>query len=233
MTPRARRTAVLLAACALAAPAAARAADDPPPTGGTAAPAPVAGIIATPHVLVGNVGRFRGSFQRRDAGRIVTIERFDSKSGAWTAVTTTRVAADGSYVARWRADVAGQHRMRATLGRRRPRNVDGGAALFAAAAPEEAAMTVYRPAMATWYGPGFYGRTTACGQRMTRRLLGVAHRRLPCGTQVAITYGGKAITVPVVDRGPFAKGRRWDLTAATAQALGFTFTDRIGAVRVG
>ncbi len=94
-------------------------------------------------------------------------------------------------------------------------------------------MTVYRPAVASWYGPGFYGRKTACGQRMSRTLLGVAHRKLPCGTEVALTYGGRAITVPVVDRGPFRPGRRWDLTAATAKALGFTFTDRIGAVRVG
>jgi rare lipoprotein A (peptidoglycan hydrolase) len=69
--------------------------------------------------------------------------------------------------------------------------------------------------------------------KLSRRLLGVAHRRLPCGTPVALTYGGRAITVPVVDRGPFRRGRRWDLTAATARALGFTVTDRIGAVRVG
>ena len=94
-------------------------------------------------------------------------------------------------------------------------------------------MTVYRPAVASWYGPGFYGRRTACGQRMTRTLLGVAHRTLPCGTEVALTYRGRSITVPVVDRGPFRAGRRWDLTAATAKALGFAFTDRIGAVRVG
>ena len=94
-------------------------------------------------------------------------------------------------------------------------------------------MTVYRPAVASWYGPGFYGRTTACGQRMTRSLLGVAHKKLPCGTEVALTYRGRSITVPVVDRGPFRPGRRWDLTSATAEALGFTFTDRIGAVRVG
>ena len=67
---------------------------------------------------------------------------------------------------------------------------------------------------------------------MTRKLLGVAHRTLPCGTQVALTYKGNAITVPVVDRGPFKRGRRWDLTAAAAKALGFTYTDRLGAVPV-
>jgi rare lipoprotein A (peptidoglycan hydrolase) len=38
--------------------------------------------------------------------------------------------------------------------------------------------------------------------------------------------------VPVVDRGPFTHGAQWDLTAATAQALGFEHTDRVGAVRI-
>jgi rare lipoprotein A len=94
-------------------------------------------------------------------------------------------------------------------------------------------MTVYRRAVASWYGPGFYGRTTACGLRMTRRLMGVAHRRLPCGTEVAITYKGQAITVPVVDRGPYVRGRRWDLTSAAAATLGLRYTDRLGAVPVG
>jgi rare lipoprotein A len=36
-----------------------------------------------------------------------------------------------------------------------------------------------------------------------------------------------------VDRGPFAHGASYDLTSATAQALGMTVTSRLGAVRVG
>jgi rare lipoprotein A (peptidoglycan hydrolase) len=39
--------------------------------------------------------------------------------------------------------------------------------------------------------------------------------------------------VPVVDRGPFANGAKYDLTSATAQALGFEVTDRVGALPVG
>lgn len=232
MRAPARRIAVLLAACVLPAPAAASAAV-PTPTGGTAAPAGTAAIIATPHVLVGKVARFRGSFPAREAGRVVTVERYDATAESWTAVATATVASDGTYVARWRTDVTGRHRTRARLGRTPAADADGGAAVFTAAAAGEASMTVYRPAVASWYGPGFYGRTTACGRRMTRSLLGVAHRKLPCGAEVALTYGGRSITVPVVDRGPFRPGRRWDLTSATAEALGFTFTDRIGAVRVG
>ena len=45
-------------------------------------------------------------------------------------------------------------------------------------------------------------------------------------------YGSRTLVVPVVDRGPFGSEARWDLTAAAAQQLGFTHTDRIGAVRV-
>jgi rare lipoprotein A len=231
MRPPARRIAVLLAACVLAAPAAASAGE---PTGGTTAPEESPALIATPNVLVGEVARFRGTFSARDAGRTVTVERFDAIEASWTAVATAIVAADGSYLAQWRADVTGRHRTRARLaGTGGDADGDGGAAMLSAAPAYEASMTVYRPALASWYGPGFYGRTTACGVRMTRTLLGVAHRKLPCGTEVALTYGGRSITVPVVDRGPFNAGRRWDLTSATAEALGFTFTDRIGAVRIG
>lgn len=56
----------------------------------------------------------------------------------------------------------------------------------------------------TWYGPGFYGNRTACGVRYTRRIVGVAHRTLPCGTLVEFKWHGITATAPVIDRGPFA-----------------------------
>jgi rare lipoprotein A (peptidoglycan hydrolase) len=71
----------------------------------------------------------------------------------------------------------------------------------------------------TWYGPGFYGRRTACGVRLRRATAGVAHRRLPCGTRVILYAKGRTVTVRVIDRGPYARGVEWDLTAATARAL--------------
>jgi rare lipoprotein A len=107
----------------------------------------------------------------------------------------------------------------------------GGEARAASASPE-LPLTVYRPAIATWYGPGFYGNETACGLEMTEELVGVAHRSLPCGTNVAVRYGSRTLVVPVVDRGPFSGKAKWDLTAAAAQQLGFTHTDRIGAIRL-
>ena len=38
---------------------------------------------------------------------------------------------------------------------------------------------------------------------------------LPCGTMVTLRYGGRTITVPVIDRGPYVAGRDYDLTYAT------------------
>jgi rare lipoprotein A (peptidoglycan hydrolase) len=67
---------------------------------------------------------------------------------------------------------------------------------------------------------------------MTRHLVGVASRTLPCGTLVEISYRGASLTVPVVDRGPFSRAT-WDLTYAAAQALGFTGSQQIGTLIVG
>lgn len=83
--------------------------------------------------------------------------------------------------------------------------------------------------MATWYGPGLFGNRTACGQRLTRTLRGVAHRRLPCGTAVTLYYAGRFTTARVVDRGPFRTHATFDLTAATARSLGLRTTSRVRA----
>jgi peptidoglycan hydrolase-like protein with peptidoglycan-binding domain len=81
--------------------------------------------------------------------------------------------------------------------------------------------------VATWYGPGFYGRRTACGKRLAPGTLGVAHRSLPCGTPVTFYKGGRFVTVPVIDRGPFRRGVSYDLTAATAHRLHLAATARL------
>ena len=77
--------------------------------------------------------------------------------------------------------------------------------------------------LASWYGPGFYGNRTACGLTLTPEILGVAHLTLPCGSPVTLTSpAGRTVTVPVIDRGPYAAGRTLDLTAATKLALACT-----------
>jgi rare lipoprotein A (peptidoglycan hydrolase) len=88
--------------------------------------------------------------------------------------------------------------------------------------------------VATWYGPGFYGHTTACGQKLTPKLVGLASRTLPCGTLVRISYGGHLLTAPVLDRGPYGHNRAvWDLTSGAARALAIKETVRIGTQIVG
>jgi hypothetical protein len=73
--------------------------------------------------------------------------------------------------------------------------------------------------IASWYGPGFYGNRTACGQVYTPEIIGVAHRTLPCGTLVVIEFRGRTMTVPVIDRGPYIAGRTLDLSNATKIAM--------------
>jgi hypothetical protein len=83
------------------------------------------------------------------------------------------------------------------------------------------AFSPFRSAGASWYGPGLWGHKTACGQTLRPDTLGVAHRNLPCGTAVKFVYHGHALITQVIDRGPYVKGRAWDLTAAASQALAF------------
>jgi rare lipoprotein A (peptidoglycan hydrolase) len=98
----------------------------------------------------------------------------------------------------------------------------------AAAAGQDLVFSPFRSAGASWYGPGLYGNETACGQTLRASTVGVAHRTLPCGTVVKFAYRGRAVLAPVIDRGPFVKGRAWDLTAAASEALAF---DGVGMVR--
>lgn len=85
---------------------------------------------------------------------------------------------------------------------------------------------------ASWYGPGSWGSKTACGVRLKRRTVGVAHRRLPCGTRVTFAYEGRFLRTRVIDRGPYVKDRKWDLTGAARERLGFSGVDEVRAAIV-
>jgi rare lipoprotein A len=110
-------------------------------------------------------------------------------------------------------------------------NTGGVAVPSSPTGPNAAAHT---SAIATWFGPGFYGRQTACGQTLTTAIVGVANRTLPCGTLVKVSYKGHLLVVPVLDRGPYGhSGAQWDLTAEAARMLGIEETVRIGTRIVG
>jgi rare lipoprotein A (peptidoglycan hydrolase) len=86
----------------------------------------------------------------------------------------------------------------------------------------------FRYAGASWYGgTSMWGRSTACGQTLRPSTIGVANKTLPCGTPVKFVWHGHSIVAPVIDRGPYIKGRAWDLTSAAAEALEFEGIGRI------
>ncbi len=135
-------------------------------------------------------------------------------------MTQTQVRSNGSYAATWKTNRAGQFAVRAVI-------AQSGA--HASSGLPTINVIVYRPSIATLYGPGFYGHRTACGRILRRYTIGVANRTLPCGTPVAVYYDGQMMVVPVIDRGPYANGANWDLTMATGAALGVDTTATIGA----
>lgn len=88
-------------------------------------------------------------------------------------------------------------------------------------------------AKASWYGSECYGHNTANGTPYTPDAWGVAHKSLPFGTLIEISYDGKTVTAPVFDRGPFVAGRAFDLSAAVARSLGFSGVQTISWRVVG
>lgn len=76
--------------------------------------------------------------------------------------------------------------------------------------------------VASYYGPGFWGRKTAMGNRMKRSDMTAAHKSLPLGTKLLVTNKetGKSVTVTVNDRGPYTGHRIIDLAEKPAQAIG-------------
>jgi rare lipoprotein A (peptidoglycan hydrolase) len=75
-------------------------------------------------------------------------------------------------------------------------------------------------ALAGSSGPAAFGRRTACGGVVHPDTEGVAHPTLPCGARIFLFYNGTRVLTQVVDRGPFAPGRQFDLTDALARRVG-------------
>jgi len=75
---------------------------------------------------------------------------------------------------------------------------------------------------ASWYGPGFYGRTTANGETYRPGTMTAAHPYLPFGSQVRVINrdNGLVAYVRINDRGPYYGGRIIDLGHGAARSLG-------------
>ena len=144
----------------------------------------VVGFKITPSMFCSGMGMayrlmFSGSVPAADAGRTVVIERLGHETGwTWASTVSATVAHDGTFTAIWRTDHIGRFSIRVIV---------AGDARTAVTAPT-ITVTVYRPSRATLYGPGFYGRRTACGNRLGPKTIGVANRTLKCGAKVAVYY---------------------------------------------
>lgn len=86
----------------------------------------------------------------------------------------------------------------------------------ALAAPAAGAWTVNASA----YSPNDAGPRTADGSPFTWSSNVVAHRTLPLGTRVAVTYRGRTSITVVRDRGPYIAGRDLDLGPVVWRHLG-------------
>jgi peptidoglycan lytic transglycosylase len=82
-------------------------------------------------------------------------------------------------------------------------------------------------ATASWYGPGLYGNTLACGGRMEPGSFHVAHRYLRCGTRLVVCFRGRCRRTWVGDRGPYVGGRTFDLASGLARSLRFSGVQRV------
>ena len=75
--------------------------------------------------------------------------------------------------------------------------------------------------IASWYGPGFHGKSTANGEAYDQDALTAAHRTLPMPSMVRVTNldNGRSVKVRINDRGPFKNGRIIDLSRHAAELL--------------
>jgi rare lipoprotein A len=157
------------------------------------------------NVPMGKRAVVRGRIQ--PAGSTVALQI--RRSGRWITLDRDRTDARGAYMLRDRVKRPLSAHARVTVS-------DG-----PAGSRRVGRLNVYRSALASWYGPGLYGGQLSCGGTLDAGDLGVAHKSLPCGTKVTLRHHGRAIRVPVIDRGPYAGAREYDLTEATARRLRF------------
>ena len=88
--------------------------------------------------------------------------------------------------------------------------------------------------IASWYGPGFHGNTTANGEVFDQNKISAAHRTLPMPSVVKVTNLENGLVLEKVrinDRGPFARNRIIDLSKKAAEELGF-IKNGVAKVRV-
>jgi rare lipoprotein A (peptidoglycan hydrolase) len=76
--------------------------------------------------------------------------------------------------------------------------------------------------MASYYDYSHAGNLTANGEIFDPMGFTAAHRTMPFGTRLLVSYGGNSTVVTVNDRGPYVEGIDIDLSQAAADAIGLT-----------
>jgi hypothetical protein len=168
-----------------------------------------ANLNATP----GHRAVVAGVAEGAEEGKRVVLER--RIDGRWRTIARDVTDGDGAFRLRFAPESAttGALRVRTEGAQRRIPHV-----------------RVFRNALVSWYGPGFYGHPVACGGApLGYNQLGVAHKTLPCGTKLTLRYHGRTVHVRVIDRGPYVGDREFDLTGATKDRLHF---DGVGTIQV-
>jgi rare lipoprotein A len=85
-------------------------------------------------------------------------------------------------------------------------------------APE--APGVPRTMIASYYDYSFAGLRTASGEPFDPEGHTAAHKTLPLGTRLLVSYEGRSVRVKVNDRGPYVPGHDLDLSLAAARKIG-------------
>jgi rare lipoprotein A len=80
--------------------------------------------------------------------------------------------------------------------------------------------------IASWYGPGFHGKSTANGEPYDSYTMTAAHPTLqmPSVARVTNLDNGRSVVVRINDRGPFKRGRVIDVSKRAAELLGMIGT---------
>ena len=168
------------------------------------------------NVRAGRTAVVRGVLKPRQSHRIVRLERL--QRGRWRQIDGDLTGPAGRYALRVRTRAAHTALVRVRFGGDRT------------ARPVKrlvGRLNAFRPALASWYGPGLYGNALGCGGRLSPGTVGVAHKSLPCGTTVVLRNGRRVVRARVIDRGPYVGAREFDLTAATKYRLGFGSVGRV------
>jgi len=191
------------------------------------------------------VKRLSAEQAQRDTLRTQLIERERTQAALVARLAKDRAAAQRALEAQQRyadslsPDVAAKldaqrsaHNARPAPGAGKPKakagsvvsaKVDGRGGSYAVLAGQP---LLYEPTgveftgVATWYGNVRPNMSTASGRPFDENELTCAHKTLPFGTRVAVTFRGKSVIVTVTDRGPYGKGRVIDLTKRAASIIG-------------